>query len=97
MRVEWDPAKDRANRVKHGLTFREAADLLASDVDCFEIYDGAHSQHEDRFIALGPTGRGVIVVVYTVRHADVIRILSARVATRKERDLFMARWRGNHG
>lgn len=92
MRFEWDPAKDRANRAKHGLSFQEASGLISSDVDCLEIYDELHSVEEDRFIVVGPIQSGVIVVVYTERKEDVIRILSARKATKKEEDQFKAYW-----
>lgn len=94
MRFEWDPAKDRSNKTKHGLSFRDASELFSSDVDCLEIYDEAHSVEEDRFIAVGPVRQGVIVVVFTERQEDVIRILSARMATAKERDRYEAYLRG---
>jgi len=91
-KLEWDLAKDRANRAKHGLSFEEASELFSSGVDCLEIYDAAHSVEEDRFIAVGPIRRGLIVVVYTERREEVIRILSARMATSTERDRFEAYW-----
>jgi uncharacterized DUF497 family protein len=69
MRLEWDPAKSESNDAKHGLSFD----------------DDAHSDDEDRFIAVGPIGRGVIVVVYTERDDEVLRIVSARMATTNER------------
>jgi uncharacterized DUF497 family protein len=50
MQFEWDPAKDRSHKTKHGLSFRDASELFSSDVDCLEIYDEAHSVEEDRFI-----------------------------------------------
>ena len=96
-RFEWDPEKDRANRAKHGLSFQDASELFSRGVDCLEIYDEAHSIHEDRFIAVGPIRRGVIVVVYTEREGDVLRILSARMATERERDRFETYLRGRHG
>ena len=88
MRFEWDPAKDKTNRAKHGLSFDEAAELFKAGVDYLEIYDEDHSGEEDRFIAVGPIKRGVIVVAYTERDDDVLRILSARMATKKERQRF---------
>jgi uncharacterized DUF497 family protein len=97
MPFEWDPAKDRSNKTKHGLSFRDASELFSSDADCLEIYDEAHSVDEDRFIAVGPVRQGVIVVVFTERQEDVIRILSARMATPKERDRYEAYLRGRHG
>jgi hypothetical protein len=88
MRFEWDPAKDRANRAKHGLSFEDAATLFNIGIDYLEIYDEEHSGEEDRFIAIGAIRRGVIVVAYTEREEDALRILSARLATRAERQRF---------
>jgi len=85
MRFEWDPAKDKINRTKHGLSFEEATELFKAGVDYLEIYDEEHSDEEDRFIAIGRIKRGVIVVAYTERDDEILRILSARLATRKER------------
>jgi len=88
MHYEWDPAKNKLNREKHGLYFEEASDLFASGVDYLEIYDEGSTTDEDRFIAIGPIRRGIVVVVYTERHEEVIRIISARLATKKEAELF---------
>ena len=84
MCFEWDPHKDQANRQKHGLSFDEVTELLSGDNDLLEIYDEEHSDEEDRFIAIGPIRAGVVVVSYTEREDDVIRIVSAREATKKE-------------
>ena len=54
-----------------------------------EIFDAEHSDDEDRFIAIGPIARGVILVVYTERHEGVLRIISARGATRTETRLLL--------
>ena len=62
----------------------EASELFKSGADYLEIYDEEHSDEEDRFIAIGHISRGLIVVAYTERD-DVLRILSARMATKKER------------
>jgi len=94
MGFEWDPAKDEANREKHGLSFEEASRLFAIGVDYLEIYDEDHSEDEDRFIAVGFVERGVIVVSYTQRDDHVVRILSARRATGPERKRFEAYLRG---
>jgi uncharacterized DUF497 family protein len=59
-----------------------------SGVDYLEIYDEEHSDDEDRFIAVGPISRGIVVVAYTERDDDVLRILSARMATKKERQRY---------
>ena len=88
MRFEWDPAKDETNRKKHGLSFGEASELFKSGIDYLEIYDEEHSDEEDRFVAVGPIRRGIIVVAYTERDEDVLRILSARMATKRERQRY---------
>ena len=56
----------------------------------------SHSFDEDRFIAIGTTSLGVLVVVYTERRDDVIRILSARKATKQEQRRLEEYWRGQH-
>jgi uncharacterized DUF497 family protein len=86
MRFEWDPEKDLANRSKHELSFEDASELFTGGVDYLVIYDEPHSDEEDRFMAIGPTQQGVVVVVYTERQDDLIRILSARKATRNEQE-----------
>ncbi len=88
MEFEWDAAKERANRERHGISFDEVRELFTSDVDYLEIYDFEHSCDEDRFIAVGPVRRGLVVVVYTERHEDTIRIISARRATTSEAGFF---------
>ena len=88
MRVEWDPTKDLANQHKHDVSFGEAAELLNSGRDYLEIFDAPHSELEDRFIAIGVVPRGVVLVVWTERDEDVIRIISARWATGREQQMY---------
>ena len=88
MRFEWDPEKDRANRGRHGVSFEEACALFVSGQDYLEIYDARHSDDEDRFIAIGPICRGLVLVVWTERREDVVRIISARMASRRESEMF---------
>ena len=88
MEFEWDVDKDSSNQAKHGVSFSEAATLFTSGADYLEIFDADHSEFEDRFIAIGPIERGMIVVVYTERDEDVVRIIGARLTTRQERDLY---------
>lgn len=88
MHFEWDEGKNLANQNKHGLSFEEAQQLFLSDADYLEIFDDTHSDHEDRFIAIGPIARGVVMVVFTERYEDVIRIISARPATKREQEMF---------
>jgi len=88
MDFEWDAAKERVNRERHGISFDEVRELFTSDVDYLEIYDFEHSRDEDRFIAIGPVRRGLVVVVYTERHEETVRIISARRATTSEARFF---------
>lgn len=88
---EWDPKKAAANLAKHGVSFDEAATVFA-DSDALDGPDLLHSAAEDRFLRLGTsvTSR-VLIVAYTQRrsgHADKIRIISARRASRKERSAY---------
>lgn len=88
VRFSWDPVKDRENRKKHGISFDEAAALFTSGADYLEIFDHAHSDSEDRFIAIGPLEDGLILIVWTERDEETIRIISARWASRREQSLY---------
>lgn len=88
MRVAWDEANNLANQRKHGVSFEEAKELFVSSIDYLEIFDDAHSDFEDRFIAIGPISRGLVLIVWTERDGDTIRIISARWATKHELDLY---------
>jgi len=88
---EWDDAKDFSNQQKHGLSFQEARRLFESGVDYLEIFDAVHSESEDRFIAIGPIDDRLVVVVYTEPDEGVVRIIGARLAGKRERDLFRSR------
>ncbi len=87
MRFDWDPRKDATNKRKHGIDFNEASSLFESGAEYLEIPDDS-SPTEERFIAEGPVARGVIVVVFTERDGDIIRIISVRAATTGEIDLY---------
>ena len=88
MKCDWDDEKDLLNQRNHGLSFREAIRLFESDDSYLEIFDNEHSVLEDRFIAIGPIERGLIVVVFTERENDIIRIIGARMATKVEQTLY---------
>jgi uncharacterized DUF497 family protein len=85
---EWDPEKDRLNRELHGVSFDEAKELFIADEDYLEIYDIEHSYDEDRYIGVGPIQSGLVLVVYTERSEDAVRIISARWATESEARLY---------
>ena len=88
MWFEWDPEKEATNRERHEVGFDEVRELFEAGIDYLEILDEDHSIEEERFIAIGPIQRGVVLVVWTESAEDVIRIISARFATPRERDLF---------
>lgn len=94
LRFEWDERKAVQNRRKHGVSFEEAITVFVDD-HALLIDDPDHSRDEDRFVLLGLSARlRTLVVVHCYRKADeVIRIISARKATRKERGLYGERWR----
>ena len=88
MRFIWDPDKDAANQEKHGISFDQAKELFESKEDYLEIFDEAHSTDEERFIAIGPIRRGLVLVVWTEVDEDTVRIISARWATKQEKELY---------
>ncbi|OOR87717.1 hypothetical protein B0181_09675 [Moraxella caviae] len=80
---EYDPDKAAKNLAKHGVSFDEAMSVFY-DENAVQFYDEAHSQNEDRFIMLGMSGQARLVVVCHCERKDVIRIISARKATKNE-------------
>ena len=74
-RFEWDGAKDRENRRKHGIPFSRAQFAFA-DPKRVIAQDLAHSQSEQRFYCFGQVDGGILTVRFTYRH-DVIRIIGA--------------------
>lgn len=85
--LEWDPRKDQKNIKKHGIAFSDAA-LVFSDPNALTTYDNEHSLAEDRYLSLGRTPKGtVLVVCHTYRwtvETERIRIISARQADKAE-------------
>lgn len=86
MLFEWDDNKEQINIKKHGMDFTTASRVF-DDEYRLEIYDDLHSDYEDRYITIGMIDEitCIAMVVYTERGTDVIRIISARKATPKER------------
>jgi len=85
MDCEWDEEKNRSNLAKHGIDFADAVRVFNGPT--IEYMDDRVDYGEPRFIALGLIDSAVIVVVYTLRK-DRIRIISARKATRYERQKY---------
>lgn len=88
MRFDWDPAKDEANRRERGFGFDFAA--LVFEGDTIEWPDGRRDYGEARVRAIGEAEGVVLHVVFTDR-GEVRRIISARIANRKERKRWHAR------
>ncbi len=85
---EWDPAKARANLRKHRVSFEEAASVFEDSLA--EIFDDPdHSNGEHREIIVGHSVLArLLVVSFTEREPDRVRIISARRANRRERDQY---------
>ena len=88
MLFEWDNNKEKINITKHGIDFSTAA-LVFGDPDRIEAYDAKHSTYEDRYITIGQINNTtvIVVVIYTER-TNTIRIISARAATKREREAY---------
>lgn len=87
LRFEWDPRKARKNLRDHHVGFEEAATAF-DDALSLTVPDPDHSVGEERFVLLGRTTRGrLVVVAFTERDADIpsVRLISARLADRGER------------
>ena len=83
LNFQWDQNKARTNLAKHGVSFEEAATVFG-DALSLTIPDPAHSQKEERYIILGSSHTGKLLVVVHTERGDSIRIISARRASRKE-------------
>lgn len=82
---EWDQEKAESNLRKHGISFEEASTAF-KDTLSRTIYDHLHSSfREQRFVTIGLSGRNQLLVVVHCDRAKIIRIISARRATRWER------------
>ncbi|MFM2294517.1 MAG: hypothetical protein RLZZ350_930 [Verrucomicrobiota bacterium] len=86
---EWDANKARANLAKHAISFPEATTVFG-DAASLTVPDPAHSQNESRYIILGRSHRERLLVVVHTERGDNIRIISARLASRRERKYYEA-------
>ena len=81
---EWDREKASQNIVKHGVSFEEAATIFGDQLS-LTIDDPLHSEQEDRYITIGLSLHGRLLVVVHTEREDTIRIISSRAATARER------------
>ena len=83
MQYVWDPAKNRANIAKHGIDFADAVAVFEDDLALTS--PDSESRGELRFVILGVDGFGRHLVVVFTERGGFIRIISARLATSRER------------
>lgn len=87
LQFEWDTPKARHNQAKHKISFEEAKTIF-SDPFLLTYLDDTHAEQEERFLSIGQSSRGrVLLVVHTDRDGR-IRIISSRKATVAERDVY---------
>jgi len=88
VRFIWDSKKAAANSRKHGVSFEEASTAFEDELSITSA-DPDHSRGEHRWITFGISARGrLLAVSHTEEEEDIIRVISARPATRAERKLY---------
>lgn len=90
--IVWDDAKAQSNALKHGVTFAQAATVMLDPL-ALTVFDEAHSETEERWFTLGQTEESrLLAVAHTYQMLDAntarIRLISARDATRRERQQY---------
>jgi len=84
---EWDEEKAAANLSKHGVSFDEAKTVF-DDLLYVDFYDPDHSYDEHRYIIIGESRQGRLLVVSYTERGDVTRLISAREVTPTEREAY---------
>jgi uncharacterized DUF497 family protein len=88
VKFNWDPAKDRRNQEKHGISFLEAATIFDDPLQ-WTISDPDHSMDDYRYLTTGMSEHGrLLIVAHTEGVDERIRIISARTVTRAERRVY---------
>lgn len=87
MKFEWDEHKRRINYQKHGLDFRDAH--LAFTDDAFVIEDPHDDYDETRYILQGMLEQFIVIIVFTVRNEEIIRLISMRKANKREQESYV--------
>jgi uncharacterized protein len=85
IKFEWDKRKESNNVKKHGVSFQEAKSVFYDEF-AIQFFDGDHSLNEERFLLLGMSAKARILLVCHCERAggEVIRLISARKATKRE-------------
>ena len=87
MEFEWDPDKAIRNASKHKVSFHEAATVFCDPL-ALTFFDPDHSDDEDRYLTWGTSNRGRLLIVSHTDRDDRTRIISARIATAKEKKAY---------
>ncbi len=84
MKFEWDPKKAEHNIKKLGVTFEEASNVFGDPLAA-TVPDPLHSAEENRFVTMGQSTENRLLIVAHIDRSEQVRIISARLATRRER------------
>lgn len=87
MSFEWSDSKAAANFSKHGVSFEEAKAVF-DDPLYVDFYDPDHSEDEERYLIVGESNRGRLLIVSYTERGNSIRLISAREVTRAERNAY---------
>jgi len=87
MEFEWDEDKAATNLSKHGVPFEEAITVFR-DLLYVDFYDPDHSYGEHRYIIVGQSERGRLLIVSYTERGEMTRLINAREATRREREAY---------
>ena len=87
MEYDWDDSKAQANLVKHGVSFHEAATVFEDPLSV-TFPDPDHSEEEERLVVLGHSSRQRLLFVAHTDREGHTRLISARQATRREREVY---------
>ncbi|MBD2296295.1 BrnT family toxin [Anabaena sphaerica FACHB-251] len=87
MKFEWDENKATKNLSKHGISFEEAKTVF-KDPLYIDFYDPDHSVDEERYLIVGESNQGRLLIVSYTERTNSIRLISARLVTRTEREAY---------
>ncbi|MFM6254540.1 MAG: BrnT family toxin, partial [Dolichospermum sp.] len=87
MRFEWDNNKAAKNLSKHGVSFSEAQSVF-DDPLYIDFYDPDHSDREERYVIVGESKQGRLLIISYTERVNSIRIISAREVTKSERQMY---------
>jgi hypothetical protein len=87
MQFEWNDDKAASNLSKHEVSFEEAKTVF-DDPLYVDFYDPDHSEDEERYLIVGQSSRGQLLIVSYTERDDSIRLISAREVTRTEREAY---------